>query len=150
MARKSVYRGHNRSAYRSRLEDAHVAFLQQHQNELRYEKLKIEWEDLKYRKYTPDFQLDNGIIIESKGFFDADDRRKHLCVRKQHPELDIRFVFDNAHAKLNKGSLSTYADWCNDNDFKWSHKVIPMEWLEEDGPGIILDKLIKFKQDKKK
>ena len=43
--------------------------------------------------------LYNGIIIETKGRFTAADRRKHLLVRKQHPHLDIRFVFENSNAK---------------------------------------------------
>ena len=79
--------------YRSGLEDKVSLFLETRQNKVRYEALKIEWEDLRYRTYTPDFVLDNGIIIETKGFFDAEDRRKHLEIQKQHPELDIRFLF---------------------------------------------------------
>ena len=31
-----------------------------------YEGIKIEWEDLAYRMYTPDFVLPNGIIIETE------------------------------------------------------------------------------------
>ena len=41
-----------------------------------YEGMKIEWEDLAYRMYTPDFVLPNGIIIETKGRFTVADRRK--------------------------------------------------------------------------
>ena len=48
-----------------------------------------------YVLYIPDFVLDNGIIIETKGLFTSEDRRKHIEVQKQHPELDIRFVFTN-------------------------------------------------------
>ncbi len=32
------------------------------------------------------------------------DRQKHLLVRDQHPELDIRFVFSRSAAKINKAS----------------------------------------------
>ena len=67
---------HITSSYRSGLEDKAVAFLSERQIEVRYELIKIEWEDLKYRTYTPDFELDNGILIETKGYFDASDRRK--------------------------------------------------------------------------
>ena len=95
-------RKHNSRRYRSGLEKEVAAYLKSEQKEVRYELLKIEWEDLRYRTYTPDFVLDNGIIIETKGIFDSDDRRKHLEVRKQHPELDIRFVFSNAKAKDRK------------------------------------------------
>ena len=85
-------RKHNKFRYRSGLEKEIAAFLKSCQKELRYELLKIEWEDLRYRHYTPDFILDNGIIIETKGMFDSEDRRKHLCIKKQYPKLDIRFV----------------------------------------------------------
>jgi len=137
---------HNKRKYRSGLEDNVAAYLQQNQNKVRYEQLKIEWVDLRYRTYTPDFQLDNGIFIETKGIFDSDDRRKHVEVRKQHPELDIRFVFSNAKAKLYKGSKTTYADWCEKQGFKWAHRVIPQEWLLETGRATTR-KVIKRKPD---
>jgi hypothetical protein len=81
--------------------------------------------------YTPDFQLPNGIIIETKGRFVASDRKKHLLVKKQHPDLDIRFVFQNAKGRINKGSKTTYADWCVKNGFIYADKEIPYEWFKE-------------------
>lgn len=126
-------RRHNKRLYRSGLEQEAAAFLKDRQKKVEYEKLKIEWEDLKYRTYTPDFELDNGIIIETKGIFSAADRRKHLEIQKQHPTLDIRFVFSNANAKLYKGAKSRYSDWCDKYNFQWAHRVIPEEWLKEKG-----------------
>lgn len=126
-------RRHQKRAYRSGLEEEAAAFLKSRQKKVEYEKLKIEWEDLKYRTYTPDFELDNGIIIETKGIFSAADRRKHVEIAKQHPTLDIRFVFSNANAKLYKGAKSRYCDWCEQKGFKWAHRVIPEEWLKEKG-----------------
>lgn len=126
-------RKHQKRAYRSGLEEEAAAFLKSRQKKVEYEKLKIEWEDLKYRTYTPDFELDNGIIIETKGIFSAADRRKHVEIAKQHPTLDIRFVFSNANAKLYKGAKSRYCDWCEQKGFKWAHRVIPEEWLKEKG-----------------
>jgi len=136
------------NTYRSGLEDKLVDSLSKIQKEVRYESLKVEWEDLRYRTYTPDFLLDNGIIIEAKGQFDSEDRHKHKCVRRQHPELDIRFVFSNSRAKLYKGSKSTYADWCSKNKFKWSHRTIPDEWLNEKGK-CTNKKLFKLKHKRK-
>lgn len=124
---------HNSRRYRSGLEKEVQDFLKEKQKEIRYEALKIEWEDLMYRTYTPDFVLDNGIIVETKGKFDADDRRKHLKVKEQHPHLDIRFVFSNSKAKLYKGAKSCYADWCAKNGFLYAHRVIPEAWLKEKG-----------------
>ena len=111
-----VVRKHNANRYRSGLERVVADYLKQSKNDFRYEDLKIEWKDLRYRTYTPDFILDNGIIVETKGIFDNEDRRKHLAVREQHPDLDIRLVFSNAKAKLYKGSKTTYAMWCEKNN----------------------------------
>lgn len=128
-----LVRRHNRRNYRSGLELEAATFLETRQKIVSYEKLKIEWEDLKYRTYTPDFELDNGIIIETKGLFSAGDRRKHIEIQRQHPKLDIRFVFSNANSKLYKGAKSRYCDWCDKNGFKWAHRVIPEGWLIEKG-----------------
>ena len=126
-------RRHLKRTYRSGLEEEAAAFLKSRQKKVEYEKLKIEWEDLKYRTYTPDFELDNGIIIETKGIFSSADRRKHVEIQRQHPTLDIRFVFSNANAKLYKGAKSRYCDWCEQKGFKWAHRVIPEDWLLEKG-----------------
>ena len=142
-------RRHNSRRYRSGLEREVAEYLNDKQSKVRYEVLKIEWEDLRYRTYTPDFMLDNGIIIETKGIFDSEDRRKHLEVRKQHPKLDIRFVFSNSMAKLYKGSKTRYCNWCDKNGFMWAHRVIPEEWLKEKG-RVIKAKTITLKEKIKK
>jgi Phage endonuclease I len=87
-------------------------------------------------KYTPDFVLENGIIIESKGRFLTEDRQKHLLVQKQWPALDIRFVFSNSKTKISKRSKTTYADWCEKNGFQYADKEIPDAWLKEKGNGL--------------
>lgn len=134
-------RRHNKGRYRSGLEKEVAAYLRQNQKKVRYEVLKVEWEDLRYRTYTPDFVLDNGIIIETKGIFDSADRRKHREIQRQHPELDIRFVFSNANAKLYKGAKSRYCNWCEQHNFQWAHRVIPEEWLKEKGKEITVKKI---------
>lgn len=80
-------------------------------------------------KYTPDFSLSNGVVIETKGRFTKSDRDKHLLIKDQRPELDIRFVFSNSRAKLYKGSKTTYGDWATKHGFQWADKEIPKEWL---------------------
>lgn len=82
-------------------------------------------------RYTPDFVLPNGIIVESKGRFLPDDRKKHLLIKQQHPDKDIRFVFSNPKARLSKTSLTTYAAWCDKYGFQWANKVVPVEWFKE-------------------
>jgi Autographiviridae endonuclease I len=97
-----------------------------------YEMLRIQYKPAgTLRSYKPDFVVANGILIEAKGLFSAADRTKHLLVRQQHPTYDIRFVFQNANAKLSKKSKTTYAMWCEHNGFLYAHKTIPAEWLVE-------------------
>ena len=135
------------NGYRSGLEDKIATFLKDNKIKFLYEKIKIEWEDLAYRTYTPDFILPNGIIIETKGIFTVSDRRKHLCIQKQHSNLDIRFVFTNSNRKLRKGAKSSYAEWCLKYDFKYYDRIIPEDWLKEKGKNKH-EKFIKFKKAK--
>ncbi len=117
--------------YRSGLEQKVQDQLKELKVDYRYEDLKIEWEDLSYRKYTPDFILPNGIVVETKGLFTAEDRRKHLLVKKQHPSIDIRFVFENSKRRLSKVSKTTYGDWCIKHEFMYADKLVPEEWVAE-------------------
>ena len=117
--------------YRSGLEAKVQADLEEASVDAEYESIKIEWEDLCYRRYTPDFLLPNGIIIETKGLFTSEDRRKHTLVKKQHPHLDIRFVFSSSKRKLSKVSKTTYAEWCIKQGFLYADKKIPEDWLIE-------------------
>jgi hypothetical protein len=117
--------------YKSGLEHTVLKSLKSRKCNAQYECFKIEWEDLMYRKYTPDFLLPNGIVIETKGRFTPTDRKKHLAIQKQHKDLDIRFVFSNSRSKLHKGTKTTYADWCEKHNFKYADKDVPQEWVEE-------------------
>lgn len=98
-------------------------------------KVEYETEEIKYiipaspHTYHPDFKLPNGIRVETKGRFVLADRKKHILVKEQNPQLDIRFVFTNSKNKINKKSKTTYADWCDKNGFKYADKVIPDEWF---------------------
>lgn len=120
-----------KQGFRSGLESTVKKSLKSRKCDAKYECLKIEWEDLSYRTYTPDFLLPNGILIETKGRFTPTDRLKHLKIKKQHPHLDIRFVFTNSRNKLRKGSNTTYADWCTKNGFLYADKDVPEEWIKE-------------------
>lgn len=96
-----------------------------------YEKFLIRYEKpATSHRYTPDFKLPNGIIIESKGRFVAADRKKHLLVKEQHPQIDIRFVFTRSASPITKGSKTTYADWCRKHGFQFADKRIPEDWLK--------------------
>ena len=133
--------------YRSGLEKKLADYLSILLVKYEYESVKIEWEDLSYRTYTPDFILTNGIIIETKGMFTAMDRRKHLAIKKQHPKLDIRFIFENHKRRLRKGAKSTYGQWCERYGFIYDNRVIPEAWLKEKGK-VVHPKFIAFTRKK--
>lgn len=91
-------------------------------------------------KYTPDFRIftyldgtprPRPLIIETKGRFLTADRQKQLLIKRQHPELDIRFVFSNPNQKISKTSKTTYAIWCQKHGFQYAKEHIPVEWLEK-------------------
>lgn len=119
--------------HRSGLEDKIAAQLKAHGDEENYECAYLNYTiPESVHRYTPDFVMSNGIIIEAKGIWESKDRQKHLFIKEQYPELDVRFVFSNPKDKLYKGSTTTYADWCDAHGFKWATKVIPSAWFEED------------------
>lgn len=68
--------------------------------------------------YIPDFILKNGIILEFKGYMDADDRRKHIAIIDQHPEIDIRFVLEDS--KTSTGLKKRLGEWLTWKGIKWT------------------------------
>ena len=130
---KKAWAAAKKHGYRSSLEVKLQKFFTENGISFRYEEEKIQWEDRRFRKYTPDFILPNGIIIEAKGLFTAEDRRKHKEIRKQHPNLEIRFVFENSKRKISKSSKTTYASWCDSAGITHADKEMPVEWASETG-----------------
>lgn len=117
---------------RSGLEDAVCKNLKDRGVEYEYESIKLKYtRPAKEHIYTPDVLLPNGVILELKGRFTAEDRQKMLLVKKSHPDLDIRFVFSNSRTKINKGSKTTYADWCLKHGFLFCDKIVPDEWIKQ-------------------
>lgn len=141
----SKKRMHNRGTYRSGLEEKVSDSLRAFGIEPHYEEKYLEYiVPASKHKYTPDFVLPNGILIETKGVWDSEDRKKHILIKAQHPELDIRFVFSRSKTPIYKGSKTTYASFCEKNGIKYSDKTIPLEWFKEDPKvipeGILLNK----------
>jgi hypothetical protein len=117
------------NGYRSGLEAAVANQLIELGAAFEYETNKIPYQ--LDAKYIPDFILENGIIVECKGRFTSEDRRKMRLVKEQNPELDIRFVFTRSSSKINKGSKTSYGDWCTRYGFKYADKLIPEGWINE-------------------
>ena len=124
-----------RHGFRSGLEDKIAKQITEAGLKVEYETDRVEYEVPKRKaKYTPDFKLPKQggfFYVETKGIWDVADRQKHLLIKEQQPDLDIRFVFSNANSKLYKGSKTTYASYCEKQGFMYAHKTIPEEWLTE-------------------
>lgn len=135
-ANRAKHKAALKHGYRSGLEDTIANQLDMMRVKYTYEEKKISYTVPESKHtYTPDFVLSNGIIIETKGRFVTADRKKHLFVKQQHPELDIRFIFSNSRQRISKISRTTYAEWCTKNGFLFADKMIPEAWLKEEKHG---------------
>ena len=105
-----------KQGFRSGLEERTAAALSAFGVEYGFETQKVEYEKpARKSKYTPDFIITTKpdgtprirpLVVETKGRFLTADRQKHLLIKRQHPELDIRFVFSNPNQKISKISLN--------------------------------------------
>lgn len=93
------------------------------------ESSKLKWQP-KEKTYLPDFVLDNGIVVEAKGRLTQQDRTKILHVLEQHPEVDLRLVFQYDN-KLTRSSKTRYSDWCKRHGIPYAFGTIPTEWAYE-------------------
>ena len=115
-------------AFRSRLEEKVADLLVELGVKYEYESTKIPYQ-ISYN-YTPDFLLPNGVYLETKGYWDAADRRKIRAVKILHPELDLRMVFQSPFNTISKKSKTTYAKYCEKLEIPWCSFVnIPLQWL---------------------
>ena len=121
---------HCSGSYRSGLEEKIQTQLAEAKIKAQYEPGRIPY-TVAPKTYTPDFILPNGIVIETKGYFLPADRTKHLAIKAQHPNIDLRFVFQNPKQRLNKTSRTTYEAWCVQHGFIYAAKWIPQTWLDE-------------------
>ena len=115
-------------AFRSGLEEKVADLMVELGVKYEYEPTRIPYEIA--FNYTPDFVLPNGIYLECKGLWEPEDRRKIKTVIQQHPEIDLRMVFQEPFKRISKRSKTTYAQWCDRHNIKWaSFQNIPLNWL---------------------
>lgn len=119
--------------YRSWLEADIAHSLEVAKEEYGYETMKIQYVvPAQVHTYTPDFILRGGkLVIEAKGRWKADDRKKIGLIMEQNPDLDLRLLFamDN---KISRNSKTRYSSWCKKRGIKYAiGNAIPEEWLDE-------------------
>lgn len=105
---------------RSRLEERFEVILKEFDVTYDYEVTKIPYViPESNHNYTVDWSLINGIHIETKGYLsEHSERRKYVLIKEQHPNIDLRFVFDNP-TKLCGGTKMTHAAWATKYGFPW-------------------------------
>jgi len=116
-------------ALKSGFERSFQANLKSRRIKFKYESIGIPY--TLERNYFPDFEIiDHGFFIETKGRLDRDSKAKMLAVKRQHPDIDIRFVFMYPHKKI-AGTKQTHAQWAERNGFRWAEGVAPEKWFNE-------------------
>lgn len=85
-------------------------------------------------RYTPDFPIVNASgkvwYLETKGLWTVADRKKHLLIKKEHPDVDIRLMFQRDNY-IRKGSKTKYSDFCRKNNIKWCVGELDWDWFDE-------------------
>lgn len=85
-----------------------------------YESIKIKYTiPAAVHTYVPDFPQTEKLFIETKGIWDAADRKKMLRVIAEHPDKKFIMYFQNARTKIHKKSMTTYADFCDKHEIEW-------------------------------
>jgi len=116
------------SKFRSKLEERVATLFDNLGVSYEYESTRVPYE-IQFN-YTPDFILPSGVMLETKGYWDPEDRRKILAVKKCNPTLDLRMVFQTPYNKISKKSKTTYAMWCDRHNIPWCEfHSIPIDWL---------------------
>jgi predicted nuclease of restriction endonuclease-like RecB superfamily len=103
--------------YRSKFEGSVAALLPK--------TVKYEAETYDYvleLRYTPDWRVSHkgkSFLLEAKGKFDYEQRRKILAVLRYNAGLDLRIIFMRNN-RISKKSKTTYTDWCFAHGIKCS------------------------------
>lgn len=124
------------AGYRSNFEMEIGQSLKENKQSFEYETEKIKYViPAAKRTYSPDFILEkkdgSKMYIEAKGRWTGEDRKKIKLVKEQHPDMDLRIVFQTPGAKIRKNSKTTYSDFAEKLGIPWAKKHIPTKWFEE-------------------
>lgn len=123
-----------KSQLESKLEDRTLAFLKGLKGARKFQ-IGYETEKLPYTihaNYVPDFVLEfkdgRKLYIETKGYFDDQARKKMEAVKKDHPDIDLRIVFERDNP-IRKRAKSRYSDWATKHGYVFAIGAVPEEWL---------------------
>lgn len=110
---------------RNKFEDRTASYLNTFDIDFKYEAEHIPYTIKGYYKsdFTITTKSGRKIIVETKGYFRPEDKRKMAAVKKQHPELDIRILFYAPNR--------SYEKWAIKHNFSYAFRVIPLNWIAD-------------------
>jgi hypothetical protein len=133
--------------FKSKYEINQALWLAKHGIEFEYETIELRYVEpvrsgectecgsgatVKHRLYTPDFFFPkSGIIVETKGKFDAPGRAIIRNVLASHPDIDLRIVFQRDNW-LTKKKKHSYTGWAESQGIQCAVGNIPIEWFNEE------------------
>lgn len=119
--------------FRSKFEEAIWDAAKRSRKSLQHEPHYISY--IMKGSYLPDFVIETRsgktIYVEAKGYLDAAACKKMKAVKATNPDLDIRFVFQNANGKRNKRAKLKNWEWAERHGFPWHEGTIPLSWWRE-------------------
>lgn len=122
-----------RNIFRSGFEERVIQELDNKGVDYGYETHMLEYSLTK--QYVPDiiFTKEDGsvVMVECKGYWDKESRKKMKVVREQNPDADIRILFQRASEKISKESKTTYGEYATKVGYVWAEGTeIPEEWYK--------------------
>lgn len=74
-----------------------------------------------HHTYTPDFTPfeNKTLYLETKGRWEASDRKKMKLIVQQHPEKTFLMVFGRSENTITKKSKTTYGMYCDKHNISW-------------------------------
>jgi len=116
--------------YKSGLEKRFAELCLKNGVKAKYEAKTFEF--VKRAHYKPDWEITPTLYVETKGYFSPSNRGNLLSFREQHPDVEIFLVFSQPNNKLSSKSKTTYAEWCDQHDFRWaSINKFPIELFKK-------------------
>lgn len=98
-----------------------------------YENEEFTWTST--HTYTADATLRTKsgkiVVLETKGYLDADDRAKMRAVHAQHPDIYIIFWFQRPQNRISPTSKTTYSEWAKKNGFYTISSAAELKYILE-------------------
>lgn len=126
-------KSHKINGFKSTFEDTVFNSCKSLNIPISYENEEFTW--VQHHIYTADATLRTKsgkvVVLETKGYLDADDRAKMRHVGAQHPDIYIVFWFQRPQNRITPKSKTTYKDWALKNGFYCISSAVELKYILE-------------------